>query len=87
MTSRNDFVERIIKKREQHADLPGLEFDVNNGPNEWMAIIAHYLFEDVRRGKHVPTREDFEDNMETAASVILAALEHSEHMQKHERLL
>jgi hypothetical protein len=71
---------RIIAERERQFNLPGIEFDIRNRPNDWTTIAAHYLFEDVRRGPVKPSRQTYEDCLIKAAAVILAALEHCDTM-------
>lgn len=77
---RDKLISRIVQERERQFDLPGIEFDTRNTPNDWTTIAAHYLFEDVRRGPMKPYRQDFEDCLIKAAAVILAALEHCDKM-------
>ena len=79
--SRKALLERIENERARQLDVPGSENDVRNTPNEWMAIAAHYLTEDVRRGGYVPHRQMFEDSLIKAAAVILAALENANSME------
>lgn len=79
---RQELLDRIEKERLRQLDIPGSEFDLTNTPNEWAAIAAHYLTEDVRRGGYKPTRESFEDSFIKAAAVILAALECSQTMEE-----
>lgn len=78
---RSELLQRIEQERARQVDVPGSEADVRNTPNEWAAIAAHYLMEDVRHGGYIPTREMFEDNLVKAAAVILAALENADNMQ------
>lgn len=79
---RTDILNRIAEERARHIDLPGSEMDVRNTPNEWAAIAAHYLTEEVRHGGHIPDREAFEDAFVKAAAVILAALEYAPVMRE-----
>ena len=73
-------ISRVVQERERQFNLPGIEFDTRNSPNDWTTIAAHYLFEDVRRGPMKPFRADYEDCLVKAAAVILAALEHCDRM-------
>ncbi len=82
--SRSDFIQRIVNERARHSDLPGREFDVTNTPNDWVAIVGRYLFEETRRGAMKPSQENFEDSLVKAAAVILAALEYCDHMKKND---
>lgn len=82
MTSRDEIVEMIVAERARQFNLPGIEFDIKNNPNDWIAIIAHYCANDPVRRPTKPSREVFEDNLIKAAAVILAALEHCEIMEK-----
>ena len=86
MTKREDFIKRIDEERERQYELPGSEFDMNNGPNDWVAIASRYLSEGARSRGITPSQSEFEDSMVKAAAVILAALDHSEHMKKENRL-
>lgn len=58
--------------------------DVRNTPNEWAAIVAHYVTAEVRRGGLEPSRDAFETGLIKAAAVILAALENCDSMQELE---
>lgn len=82
MSGRAELLARIEAERTRQIDLPGSEFDVRNTPNDWAAIAMHYLSAEVRRAGSVPSRADYEDVLVKAGAVILAALEHAEHMQK-----
>lgn len=87
MSLRGEILASVGEERDRQADLPGREWDLRNGPNDWIAIAARYLGEEARRAGHVPTRAAFEDAMTKAAAVILAALEHADAMQADGRLL
>lgn len=77
---RDALARRIVAERERQFNLPGIEFDMRNRPNDWTTIAAHYLFADVRRGPLKPSRQIYEDGLIKAAAVILAALEHCDTM-------
>lgn len=77
---RAEILNRIEGERLRHSDLAGSEMDVQNTPNEWAAIAAHYLTEEVRRGGYKPDRQSFEESFIKAAAVILAALEYGDAM-------
>lgn len=79
--SRKEILDRIEAERARQLDVPGSENDVKNTPNEWVALAAHYLTEDVRRNGNVPNREMFEDSLIKAAAVILAAIENAGSME------
>lgn len=79
---RSDILDRIAAERARQIDLPGSELDVRNTPNEWAAIAAHYLTDEVRRGGYTPDRIDFENQMIKAAAVILAAIEFAPTMEE-----
>lgn len=72
---------KIENERSRQLDVPGSENDVRNTPSEWVAMAAHYLTRDVRRGGFVPDREMFEGNLIKAAAVIIAALENAYTME------
>ena len=86
MTTREDFIKRINSERERQYSLPGSEFDINNGPNDWVAIASRYLSDSARSRGITPSQDEFEDFMVKAAAIILAALDHSEHMKNEKRL-
>jgi hypothetical protein len=83
---RQTFLERIDSERRRQINMPGSEFDGLNSPNEWLALAAHYLFEEVRRGGVSPELDAFEDALVKAAAVISAAFEHVDQMQDHGHL-
>lgn len=78
---RAEILNRIEAERARQIDRPGSELDVRNTPNEWAAIAAHYLTDEVRRGGYIPDRKAFEDQMIKAAAVILAAIEFAPTME------
>ena len=71
---------KMLKERSRQYNLPGIELDVRNTPNDWVAIISRYIAGEARRGLIKPTREDFEDSLIKAGAIILAALEHCDKM-------
>lgn len=83
---RDRFLGQIKIERERQNNLPGSEFDSSNGPNDWIAIISRYVAEGAKSKGITPSANDFSDCMIKAASVILAALEHIDHMKKEKRL-
>lgn len=83
---RHAFLRAVEAERHRQRDLPGSELDIRNAPNEWAAIAAHYLFEEVRRGGYIPEAEAFEDALVKAAAVISAAYEHVEVMKGRNEL-
>lgn len=80
------FLERVRQERQRNADLPGSEWDANNTPGDWVAIVTHYVSAEVRRNGVVPETEEFEDKLVKAAAVIAAALEHIEVMKDRSEL-
>lgn len=80
---RRSLIDQIVVERERQFNLPGSEFDLTKSPNDWIAVASYYLSENAARLAHSTVRaEDFEDSLTKAAAVILAALEHVEHMKK-----
>lgn len=73
---RADFLAKVEAERIRQVNMPGSEYDIRNGPNDWAAIAMHYLADEVRRGANVPKAGDFEDALVKAAAVIAAAYEH-----------
>jgi hypothetical protein len=84
--ARTALLDRIRAERERQFHLPGSEWDAHHSANDWIAISAHYLHEEVRRAHAVPGRVDFEDSLIKAAAVILAALEHADKMVERKHL-
>ncbi|NJO62882.1 MAG: hypothetical protein HC836_33075 [Richelia sp. RM2_1_2] len=84
--NRETILDKITKERERQYQLPGSEFDMKNGPNDWVAIASKYLSEGSRFGGVTPSKEDFDDALIKAAALIVAALEHSDHMKMEKRL-
>jgi len=83
---RENLLARIRAERERQLELPGSEWDERNSPNDWVALIAHYVGDEVRRNGQTPNREAFEDALVKAAAVILAALEHTDAMTQKKQL-
>lgn len=81
--TRNEISLQVGNERERQYNLPGREFDMTNTPNDWVAIIGRYCFEETRRGAVKPTRANFEDSLVKAAAVIMAALQHTSIMEKN----
>lgn len=86
-TSVQSIMDRIVQERDRQRSLPGSEFDLKNSVNDWIAIAAGYLTEPANRkwavshwGNASQTSE-FEDSLIKAAAVIVAALEHAEHLR------
>lgn len=82
---RDDLIARIIAERNRQFNLPGLEFDIMKTPSDWCTLIGHYVFSNANRGATKPNREEFEEDLIRAAAVLLATLEHVDHMaaKKH----
>lgn len=79
--SRIDILKMIETERERQVDLPGSEFDASNTPNDWIAIASYYMSQESRRVNMMPRQAEFEKELIKAAAVIVAALEHSDHMK------
>lgn len=77
---RQELLDLILEERERQFNLPGSEWDTRNSPNDWIAIVTHYLSVDARRNAVTPDKKHFEASLIKAAAVILAALEHSNKM-------
>ena len=43
MGKRSEILEDILKERERQVGLSGSEYDVNNSPNDWIAIASYPL--------------------------------------------
>jgi hypothetical protein len=83
---RRELLEKILEERARQVNLPGSEWDARNAPNDWIAIINHYLSEEARRNSQIPEREKFEDSLIKAGAVLLAALEHTDLMAQNKHL-
>jgi len=80
-------IERMRAERERQFDLPGSEWDAQNTPGDWIALISHYVSKEVRKNGMVPEAAEFEDALIKAGAIILAALEHTENMKERDELL
>ncbi len=78
---REVLISLIRKERERQFNLPYVESDIRNSPNDWVAIASSYLVEEIRRGPVKPTRVNYEDCLIKTAAIILAALEHCDKME------
>lgn len=82
----NRFLEKIQEERDRQTILPGSEYDMTNGPNDWIAIATKYLSDGAQRKGITVSKDTFRENLIKSAAVILAGLEHLEHMVEKERL-
>lgn len=82
-----EIIEKIRLERQRQFDLPGSEWDSQNSPGDWIALVSHYVSKEVRTKGVPPIREDFEDTLIKAAAVIIAALEHTPDMSGREQLI
>jgi hypothetical protein len=80
--TRDDIIKAITEERERQYNMPGAEYDRLNTPSDWVAIVSHYCTSTITRKGLKCDRGEWESDLIKAAAVILAALEHSEHMQK-----
>lgn len=81
MTQLEYTLELIRAERQRQLDLPGSEWDARNTPGDWVAIVSHYVSNEVRRNGIVPEEEEFRVSLIKAAAVILAALENINEMK------
>ncbi len=79
---RAEILSSVQTERERQFDLPGSEFDMRNTPSDWVALAAHYLCSEVRRGGRPPEADAFEDHLIKAAAILLAAIEHIPQMRE-----
>jgi len=79
--NRENIVEEILKERIRQFNLPGVEFDIRNTPNDWAAIISSYALRNLTHKNAKPNIEEFREDMIAAAAVILAAIEHIDNMK------
>jgi hypothetical protein len=86
MTDHEDLVKKILIEHERHSSLPGSEFDLTNGPNDWVAIISKCFAEGVRSRGIIPSADEFEISLIKAAAVIFTALDHKEWMIEQKKL-
>lgn len=82
-----DIIEKIRAERERQNDLPGSEWDAQNTPGDWIALISHYVGKEVRKNGVPPLSSEFEDSLIKAAAVILAAIEHKRNMESRGQLI
>ena len=82
MGKRSEILEDILKERERQVGLSGSEYDVNNSPNDWIAIASYYLSQNTGEQLCLPLPSSDDFNMiSQSTAVILAALEHLESMK------
>jgi hypothetical protein len=81
-----EFLAKALKERERQKGLPGSEWDHKNSPGDWVALITHYVSEEVRRNGVAPSKEYFEETLIKAFAVIIAAWEHIEVMHQRDQL-
>lgn len=84
--STDAIVKQILEERTRQYDLPGSEWDLNNTPNDWIAIAGHYLTDSAKRKGQTPDMTEWRSNMIKAAAVIIAAIEHQSHMEDTQQL-
>ncbi len=82
-----EMIEKIRQERQRQFDLPGSEWDAQNTPGDWIALINHYVSKEVRAKGIAPVGTEFEDSLIKAAAVILAALEHIPDMSNRDQLI
>lgn len=79
--NRESILSAIREERERHSSLYGAEFDLKNGVNDWSAIASGYVLQEIRRKGVKPETASWRDSMIKAAAVLVAALEHEEHLK------
>ena len=82
MSQRDRIIQEIIDERIRQFNLPGIEYDVSNSPNDWIAIASSYCARSVTRKNVKPTFDDFKQDLTMAAAVLVAALEHLDQMKE-----
>lgn len=82
----DEILEKIRLERIRQYDLPGSEWDAKLSPGEWVALVSHYVSEEVKRNGQTPKASDFEDAMIKAAAVIIASLENLNKMKDRKEL-
>jgi hypothetical protein len=80
--NRTEILDLIHKERARQFDLPGVEFDVTNTPNDWIAIATFYISECTRRNTLKPDINEYKDSLVKAAAVIVAAIEYVDMMKQ-----
>jgi hypothetical protein len=81
-----EFLAKALKERERQKGLPGSEWDHKNSPGDWVALITHYISEEVRRNGVSPSKEYFEESLFKSIAVIIAAFEHINIMAERDQL-
>lgn len=79
--NRTEIFDEILKERIRQYNMPGVEFDMRNTPNDWSAIVASYALRNLAHKNLKPDREEFRKDMIAAAAVIVAAIEHIDNMK------
>ncbi|MNK56473.1 hypothetical protein D3C87_755140 [compost metagenome] len=82
-----ELFEKIRQERQRQFDLPGSEWDSQNSPGDWIALVNHYVSKEVRAKGVAPVGDDFEDSLIKAAAVIIAALSHTPDMLDRGQLI
>jgi hypothetical protein len=83
----DDILAKVKQERLRQQSLPGSEYDLTYSSNDWIAIVIHYLAQDVNRKGIKPEREVFRDNLIKAAAIIVAALEHEDSLYRNKELV
>ena len=78
---RHEIFAEVLAERARQFNLPGVEYDVANTPNDWAAIAASYCLRSVTRMNCLSSAEEYEHDLVQAAAVIVAALEHLDQMR------
>jgi hypothetical protein len=76
--SLDSVIAEIKTERLRQQALPGSEYDLTYGVNDWISIVIHYLTQDVNRKGIKPDQGDYHNNLVRAAAIIIAALEHED---------
>jgi hypothetical protein len=78
---RQKIVEEILIERSRQLQMPGIEFDIKNTPNDWSAIISSYVLRNLNHKNIKPNVDEFKEDLIAAAAVIVAAIEHIDNMK------
>lgn len=86
----DEIINKIIDKRKEQIENLGSEYDLKKSPNDWVAIISHYVTRECTRNTNMKGNEidseEFQESLEKAAAVILAAIEHIDDMKNNNYL-
>lgn len=76
----NDFVEKIIKERQEQSDTITSSYDLKKRPNDWVALLCRYIVDCGEFNSIKPTAAEFERTLIIISAICLAAYEAIDNM-------